>query len=264
MFVGSVGEEGNGDLRGVKALFKENTNIDAFIGLESIPMGAIVSMNTGSIRYQVTFSGPGGHSFGAFGEVPSAIHAMGRAISKISDLKVPQVPRTTFNVGIVKGGTSVNTISPDASMEIDMRSDGGKELEDLHKKVLGLIRQAVDEENKSIGKNLVNVTFKKIGERPGGMTPYQSPIIQASLQSLRALGQKELLLAGSSTNAGVPISLGIPTVILPPGGVFEGFHSLDEAMDPTDGYKGSQVALLTALSVAGVQGVSQPLVNKKR
>lgn len=264
MFVGSVGEEGNGDLRGVKALFKEHSNVDAFIGLESIPMGAIVLMNTGSVRYEVNFSAPGGHSFGAFGEVPSAIHAMGRAISKISDLKVPQVPRTTFNVGIVKGGTSVNTISPDASMEIDMRSDGGKELEDLHKKVLDLIRQAVDEENKSIGKNLVKVTFKKIGERPGGMTPYQSPIIQASLQSLRALGQKELLLAGSSTNAGVPISLGIPTVILPPGGVFEGFHSLDEAMDPTDGYKGSQVALLTALSVAGVQGVSQPLVNKKR
>ena len=270
MFVGSVGEEGNGDLRGVKALFRDHKNIDAFIGLESIPMGAIVSLNTGSIRYEVGFTAPGGHSFGAFGEVPSAIHAMGRAITNIANIQVPKVPRTTFNVGIVKGGTSVNTISPDAIMEIDMRSDGGKELQDLHQKVLTLIHQAVDAENKSIAKNLVSdknsvkINLKKIGERPGGMTPNTSPIIQASVESLRAMGQKELILAGSSTNAGVPISYGIPTVILPPGGVFEGFHSLDEAMDPTDGYKGSQVALLTALSVVGVKGVSQPLVNKKK
>ncbi len=272
MFVGSVGEEGNGDLRGVKALLRDHKNVDAFIGLEPIPMGAIVLLNTGSVRYEVSFSAQGGHSYTSFGEVPSAIHAMGRAIAKISEIKVPQVPRTTFNVGIVRGGTSVNTISPDAILEIDMRSDGGQELNDLHKKVLDIIGQAVKDENNSvrhgqpfmrIGTNLVKVSFKKIGDRPGGMTPHTSPIIQASLQSLRALGQKELLLAGTSTNAGVPISLGIPTVILPPGGVFEGFHSLDESLDPTDGYKGSQVGLLTALAVAGVQGVSQPLILKK-
>ena len=271
MFVGSVGEEGNGDLRGVKALLRDHKNVDAFIGLESIPMGAIVSLNTGSVRYEVSFSAPGGHSYGAFGEVPSAIHAMGRAIAKISEIKVPQVPRTTFNVGIVRGGTSVNTISPEAVMEIDMRSDSGQELNDLNKKVLDIIGQAVIDENNSVrsgsplirmGTNVVKVSLKKIGDRPGGMTPHTSPIIQASLQSLRALGQKELLLGGASTNAGVPISLGIPTVILPPGGVFEGFHSIDESLDPTDGYKGSQAALLTALAVVGVQGVSQPLIPK--
>jgi tripeptide aminopeptidase len=272
MFVGTVGEEGNGDLRGVKALLRDHRNVDAFIGLESIPMGAIVLLNTGSVRYEVSFSSPGGHSYGAFGEVPSAIHAMGRAIAKISDIKVLQVPRTTFNVGIVRGGTSVNTISPDAVMEIDMRSDGGQALDDLHKKVLDIIGQAVNDENNLLRPgqpflrtvaNLVKVSLKKIGDRPGGMTPHTSPTIQASIESLRALGQKELLLAGTSTNAGVPISLGIPTVILPPGGVFEGFHSLDESLDPTDGYKGSQVGLLTALAIAGVQGVSQPLINKK-
>jgi len=134
MFVGSVGEEGNGDLRGVRALLKENKNVDAFIGLEPIPLGAVVSLNTGSVRYEVSFSAPGGHSYGAFGLVPSAIHAMGRAISNIAKLQVPSVPRTTFNVGIVKGGTSVNTISPDATMEIDMRSDGTKELQASSKK----------------------------------------------------------------------------------------------------------------------------------
>lgn len=264
MFVGSVGEEGNGDLRGVKALFKDHKNIDAFIGLESIPMGAVVSLNTGSVRYEVNFSAPGGHSYGAFGDVPSAIHAMGRAIAKIAEIKAPQTPRTTYNVGIVRGGTSVNTISPDAVMEIDMRSDGMKELQDLHKKVLSLIQQAVDEENKFIGKNMVSVSLKKIGERPGGMTPADSPIVQAALQSLRVRGEKALMLVGSSTNAGVPISYGVPTIILPPGGKFEGFHALNEAMDPTDAYKGAQVALLTALAVAGVEGVSQPLIKKNK
>ena len=264
MFVGSVGEEGNGDLRGVKALFRDHKNIDAFIGLESIPMGAIVILNTGSVRYEVSFSAPGGHSFGAFGEVPSAIHAMGRAISKIADVKVPKNPRTTFNVGVVRGGTSVNTISPDAVMEIDMRSDGGKELNELHRKVLALVQQAVDEENKIIGKNLVTVNFKKIGDRPGGMTKHDSPLVQAALQSLRVLGEKEFLLAGASTNAGVPISLGVPTIILPPGGKFEGFHALNEAMDPTDAYKGAQVALLTALAAVGVEGVSQPVIRKNK
>ena len=264
MFVGSVGEEGNGDLRGVKALFRDHKNIDAFIGLESIPMGAVVPLNTGSVRYEVNFSAPGGHSYGAFGDVTSAIHAMGRAIAKIADIKAPQTPRTTYNVGIVRGGTSVNTISPDAVMEIDMRSDGVKELQDLHKKVLSLIQQAVDEENKFIGKNMVSVKFKKIGERPGGMTPPDSPIVQAALQSLRVRGEKPLMLVGSSTNAGVPISNGVPTIILPPGGKFEGFHALSEAMDPTDAYKGAQVALLTALAVAGVEGVSQPVVKKNK
>lgn len=261
MFVGSVGEEGNGDLRGVKALFRDHKHIDAFIGLEPIPMGAIVILNTGSVRYEVSFSAPGGHSFGAFGEVPSAIHAMGRAISKIADIKVPSTPRTTFNVGIVRGGTSVNTISPDAVMEIDMRSDGGKELNELHRKVLALVQQAVDEENKAIGKSLVTVSFKKIGDRPGGMTKHDSPLVQAALQSLRVLGEKEMLLAGASTNAGVPISLGVPTIILPPGGKFEGFHALTEAMDPTNAYKGAQAALLTALTAVGVEGVSQPAIK---
>lgn len=264
MFVGSVGEEGNGDLRGVKALFRDHKNIDAFIGLESIPMGAVLILNTGSVRYEVTFSAPGGHSYGAFGEVPSAIHAMGRAIAKIADIKVPKTPRTTYNVGIVRGGTSVNTISPDAVMEVDMRSDGAKELQDLNKRVLSLIQQSVDEENKFIGKNMVSVTFKKIGERPGGMTPHDSSIVQIALQSMRVLGQKELLLAGGSTNAGVPVSLGVPTVILPPGGKFEGFHALTEAMDPTDGYKGAQIALLTALASVGVEGGSQPLIKKNK
>lgn len=211
----------------------------------------------------MTFSAPGGHSYGAFGEVPSAIHAMGRAIAKIADIKVPKTPRTTYNVGIIRGGTSVNTISPDAVMEVDMRSDGTKELQDLHKRVLLLIQQSVDEENKFIGKNMVSVTFKKIGERPGGMTPHDSSIVQIALQSMRVLGQKELLLAGGSTNAGVPVSLGVPTVILPPGGKFEGFHALTEAMDPTDGYKGAQIALLTALASVGVEGGQSTIDQKK-
>lgn len=263
MFVGSVGEEGNGDLRGVKALFKTYKNIDAFIGMESIPMGFIVPLNTGSLRYEVKFTGKGGHSYGDFGEVPSALHAMGRAIAEIADIKPTTIPRTTYNIGIVKGGRSVNTISPDATMEIDIRSDSAEELKKLNEKILAILQKATETENKNIGQNPLTVTINKIGDRPSGMTPAQSPLIQSALASLRAMGQKEQMLIGSSTNAGIPISLNIPTIIIPPGGKFEGFHALTEAMDPTDGYKGAQIGLLTTLSAVGVAGVSQPILMLK-
>jgi acetylornithine deacetylase/succinyl-diaminopimelate desuccinylase-like protein len=260
IFVGSVGEEGNGDLRGMRAFFKEHTNIDAMLGLEATPVGVVSPLNTGSIRYEVKYSAPGGHSYGAFGEVPSAIHAMGRAIAMIADINAPKVPRTTYNVGIVDGGRSVNTISPDATMEVDMRSDGVNELKAIEKKILAMIEKSVVLENKRFGGQALTVSIKKIGERPGGLTPSAHPLIQAALGSMRALGQKELMTVGLSTNAGIPLSLNIPTIIMGPGGKFEGFHAMNEAMDPKDGYKGSQIALLTALSLVGVEGVSKPVI----
>ena len=263
LFVGTVGEEGNGNLRGARALLKEYPNADAFIGFEPLTSGYIVPLNTGVYRYEVKYSGLGGHSFAAFGTVPSAIHPMGRAIANIANIKVPKNPRTTYNVGIVRGGRSVNTISPDAIMEIDMRSTDQKQLDILDKKIKGIINKSVEDENKFIGANPLTVTINKIGERAAGMTPNNSPLIQAALGSMRAMGQKEEMLIGGSTNAEVPISLNIPTIIISPGGTFEGFHALTEAMDPKDSYKGSQIALITALTAVGVQGVSKPVIIKK-
>lgn len=264
MIVGSVGEEGNGDLNGVKALFNENT-IDAYLGLEAVPVGVVVPMNTATFRYEVKYTAPGGHSYGAFGQVPSAIHAMGRAIADIANIKAKTVPRTTYNVGVVSGGRSVNTISPDATMEIDLRSDSAQELSVLDKKVLAIIQKSVDDENKFIGKGqLVTVSIKKIGDRPGGMTPNNAPIIQAALGSIRAMGQKEVMMIGIGSNAGVPISKNIPAIVISPGGTFEGFHALNEGMDPTNSYIGSQIGLITALSLAGVADVSTPVISVKK
>lgn len=262
--LGSVGEEGNGDLRGVKQFFKDHPSVDAYLGIESIPFGAVVSRNTGSQRFEVTYKGPGGHSFAAFGEVPSAIHALGRAIAKIGDLKVPQQPRTTFNVGIIGGGRSVNTIADQATMEIDIRSDGAAELKKVTQQVLAIVRGAADEENRRWRKKTLAVAVKQIGDRPGGMTSPDSVLIQASLAGIRAVGQKELILAAASTNAGIPISLGIPAIQVGPGGKLWGFHALDEGMDPAGAYKGIQAAFLATLNLLGVEGVTPPAMPKRR
>lgn len=263
IFLGSVGEEGNGDLRGVKAFFKDHPSIDAYLGIESIPFGSLAVQNAGSRRFEVTYKGPGGHSYAAFGVVPSAIHAMGRAIAEISDLQVPVDPKTTFNVGIVKGGRSVNTISDEAVMEIDIRSTGSKELEQTVAKVLSIIDKSAAAENKRWNKNTLQVTVKQIGDRPGGTTPTNSMLIQAALGGMRAVNQPELIMFGASTNSGIPISLGIPAIQVGPGGKFWGFHALSEGMDPKGAYIGIQAAMLTALSLVGVEGVSSPLMPIK-
>src|SRR6185503_17026178 len=145
--VGSVGEEELGDLRGVKALFRDDKAIDGFISLDGVGLGRIVNHATGSHRFLVDFKGPGGHSFSAFG-LPSAIHAMGRAIAKIGELRPPEEPKTTFTVGIVKGGTSVNAIAGDATMSIDIRSNGQDALVNFEKLVVNAINEAVAEENR--------------------------------------------------------------------------------------------------------------------
>ena len=260
MFTGTCGEEGNGDLFGVKGLVRDTPNIAAFIGFEPLPLGAISTQNTASIRYEVRYSAPGGHSFAAFGNVPSAIHAAGRAVAAISDLKTPADPRTTFTVGILTGGRSVNTIAPDARMEIDMRSNGMAELRAVERQVLEMVQKAADDENKRWGVDTLKVATKKIGERPGGMTPSDSPLVQASLAAIRATGNKELAIVGVSTNAGVPLAAGIPTAIIAPGGQMYGFHALSEAIDPKGTWQGAQTALLTILATVGVDGLTEPLV----
>ena len=263
VFVGSVGEEGNGDLRGVKHLFKDNTTISGVVILEAAPLPVIAIMNTGSNRFQIDFQGPGGHSYAAFAQVPSAIHAQGRFIAKVADLQVPAKPKTTFTVGLVSGGRSVNTIAPNASLEIDIRSNGNAELETTTKQVLAFAQQSVAEENKRWGTNSLSVSIKQIGARPGGMTSPESIIVQTWMAAAEAQGVKPMLLAGASTDAGVPISLGIPTIVMGFGGKTGGFHSLNENWDPTNAYKGVQLSFLTTLAMVGVDGISEPLIQMR-
>src|SRR5215216_650353 len=146
-FIGDVGEEGPGNLRGMRHLFGKELKgkVDYFISVDDSGLG-IASRAVGSYRYRVTYKGPGGHSYGAFG-IPNPVHALGRAIAGISDIEVPMTPKTTFNVGVIQGGTSVNSISGEASMEVDMRSEDAKSLADINAKVLRILRDALTAEN---------------------------------------------------------------------------------------------------------------------
>ncbi len=140
MLAGTVGEEELGNLRGVKALFRDHADIDGFISIDGLGITRVVNQATGSHRYEFTCKGPGGHSFAEFG-LPSAIHAMGRAIAKISELQPPSDPKTTFTVGTVSGGTSVNAIAAEARMAVDMRSNSEQELLKLEARLLELVRR---------------------------------------------------------------------------------------------------------------------------
>lgn len=262
LFVGNVGEEELGNLRGMKRIFADHLDIDGMVGLEPAPDGSVLILGTGSHRYEVSFKGPGGHSYGAFGQVPSAIHGMGRAIAKIADVKTPSFPKTTFTVGTVSGGTSVNTIAPEARMAVDIRSDQMEPLLETEKKILAAIDEAVIEENKRWNVNTLSVSTKLIGDRPGGKTPPDSVIVEAATRANASFGHKTLL-SGASTDANVPMSLGIPAIIVGGGGKTGGFHAMSEWIDVTDAWKGAQNSLVTVLGLVGVQGVTQPLLEKR-
>jgi di/tripeptidase len=179
-------------------------------------------------------------------------------ITKIADYKLPEFPKTTVNVGIVKGGRSVNTIAPDASIEIDIRSNGGEELKVVTKQVLQFVDQAVAEENQRWGKQSLTASLKQIGARPGGMTLPEQPIVHSWLAASSRLGIQPFILGGGSTDGAIPISLGIPTIVLGFGGKTFGFHAMDESWIPTNAYRGVQVSFLSVLAMAGVEGISAP------
>ena len=262
VFVGNVGEEGLGNLRGMKAVFRDMPDIDAMLGLEPGAQNRVTTGGTGSHRYDVTFKGPGGHSFGAFGQVPSAIHAMGRSISKIGDVRPPEEPKTTFTVGTVKGGTSVNAIAGDATLALDIRSNSADTLAAVEKELMAAIALGVDEENARWGTQ-ARITFETrlIGDRPAGHTPEDAVIVQVAQAALKANGKMPELRT-SSTDANVPMSLGVPAIILASGGKNGSTHALGEWFDPTDEWVSAQIGLTVALALVGVQDVSAPLLVK--
>ena len=257
LFIGNVGEEGPGDLRGMKYLFGEGeyaSRITSFISVESGGQSSITNGALGSIRYRVRFRGPGGHSYGAFGLVSPAF-AMGNAIRKFSMISVPEDPKTTFNVGIVDGGTSVNSIPFESSMDVDMRSESRDELDTLVEAFRGLMQEAVDEENavRSGAEGRIELDMTLIGDRPSGETPASAPIVRAAVQAFQAFGFRPALRI-SSTDANVPISMGIPAITIGRGGLGGRSHSLDEWVDakkaPT--VRGLQVVLTTILAIGGM------------
>src|SRR5579864_8154977 len=249
-FVADTGEEGLGDLRGTKNLFADTLKgqIDKFISVDGTGL-SITNIGVGSYRYRVTFKGPGGHSFGAFG-MANPIQAMGRAIAKIDAFEVPSKPKTTFNVGRVGGGTSVNAIPFECWMEVDMRSADKDSLETVHAKYKTAVKEAVEEENRRWNnRGPVTGSAELVGLRPAGSTPPDSPIIQTTVAVSKIFGFDGKLREGS-TDSNVPMNLDIPAVTIGGGGIGTGAHSLNEAFDTKDSYIGTQRALLLAAALA--------------
>ena len=249
-FVADTGEEGLGDLRGTKELFNVTLKgqIDKFISVDGSGL-SITTTGVGIYRYRATFKGPGGHSFGAFG-LANPIQAMGRAIAKIDAFEVPTKPKTTFNVGRVGGGTSVNAIPFESWMEVDMRSADKDSLETINAKYKVAVQEAVDEENKRFkGRGPVTVDNAVVGYRPAGSTPADSAIVKTAIAVTKLFGGPGDT-GESSTDSNVPMNLGIPAVTIGAGGRGTGSHALDETYNTKDSYLGTQRGLVLAVALA--------------
>src|SRR5688572_25720751 len=249
-FVATVGEEGLGDLRGVKALVAETLQgrIDYFVALDGSGT-SITNVGVGSRRYRVAFRGAGGHSYNNFGRA-SPVNALGRAIALISDIQVPSAPRTTFNVGRVGGGTAVNALPEEAWMEVDLRSADPAALARLDKSVQRMLMQAAATENARWKQNgPVTVTIERVGDRPGGRTDERSRIVQAAVAASKTLKLRARLVE-NSTDANVPMQLGIPAIAIGAGGSGANAHSLAETFDSTGSASGTARALLLTISLS--------------
>jgi acetylornithine deacetylase/succinyl-diaminopimelate desuccinylase-like protein len=201
--VANVGEEGLGNLRGIRAAVERYRDVlGAVIAIEGHNLGRVTHAAVGSKRWRITVNGPGGHSWGAFGQ-PSAIHGLSRIVAAIAALSVPEHPKTTFNIGMIDGGVSINTIAPTASALVDMRSIDPGSLDELSERVGTIARTA--------GGDGLTTSIEVLGERPAGQTPREHPLAQAAGDAVRAIGIDPIYDA-SSTDANIPISLGIPSV----------------------------------------------------
>jgi len=258
IFVGIVGEEGPGNLRGVRHLYDSELKgkIDYFIAVDGAGLD-LVTRAVGSKRYRITYKGPGGHSYGAFG-IPNPIHALGRAIAAISDIDVPSDPRTTFNVGIIGGGTSVNSIPFEAVAEVDMRSESPLALDRLELRVMRAFRNALEAENARwtgarAQQAQLSLVIDSIGIRPAGSQPDTAVIVRAAIGAAESLGFT-VRTGASSTDANVPLGRGLPGISMDAGGRGSGAHSLDEWYeDGQRGWLGPQWIADTVTSLAGLK-----------
>ena len=263
----TVGEEGPGDLRGAKHFFKKHDSIDAFISIDIDVPNEIIYQATGSLRYIYTFNGMGGHSYSDFGK-PSAVHAAARAVTYIADIVTPSDPKTTFNVGVINGGTIPTAIAEKAMIYVDMRSTDPNELKKIELNINACVQTAIDDENNRwavSSKNDAAITFSAElkGDRPAGKQSISSEPVIVAEEVARALGLNPLLSEPASTDINVPLSLGIPAIAIGGGGKAYNQHSLTEHFDPTDSHLGTQRAFITVLALLGVTGLTQPLLKKR-
>lgn len=264
VFVGTLGEEGNGDLRGCKALFAAPNDYDGMLAIDSANVHRLCRGGIGCKRYRVIFEGLGGHSLHKFGIVVSAIHGLARAITKVDDLVPPTTPKCTFNFGVIKGGTSINAIAARAEAELDIRSEDQNTLQTFVDKVLATIKEACEEENKrwaAEGENAVKVRFEQIGDRPAGVNPDDASVIQAGFGSMNALGISLDKYPFAATDQNVPLSYGLPATTLGAGGTEGNNHALGEWWDSTNAWQSPQLIILTALTLVGLAEKTEPVLE---
>lgn len=239
-FVANVGEEGLGDLRGMRAVVERlRTRIGGVIVIEGCDFGSLHHQAIGVRRFRIEANGPGGHSWGNFG-TPSAIHILVRLAARLTELQVPVSPRTTFNIGMISGGTSVNTIAHHASMLLDLRSVSSAVLSDLVSEVYRLVEEA------TLDQPEVHVQISKVGDRPSGAIPREHPLVQAAVAAYQMVGA-QISFQQSSTDANIPLSLGIPAICV---GLTDGgnAHRTDEYILPMNLGRGMQALLLLSLA----------------
>ncbi len=255
LFIGNVGEEGLGDLRGVKHLFRDGApRIDTLIAVDGGETDRIVFGGVGSHRYRITFRGPGGHSWGAFGKA-NPHHALGRAIA-LFDQNAPAVTttgeKTSYNIGRVGGGTSINSIPFESWMEVDMRSGSQAKLDEIDAVLQAAVEQALEEENDGRAEGeALTVDVERVGTRPAAKGDPQAPLVQRAVAATRAYGvEPELRI--SSTDANLPISIGVPAITMSRGGTGGDAHAPSEWWQNDDGHVAMQIGILTLLAEAGL------------
>jgi tripeptide aminopeptidase len=245
LLTGNVGEEGLGNLRGIREVLASRADVGAVVALEGHNLGRVTHVAVGSRRFRISVKGPGGHSWGDFGR-PNAIHGLSKLIAELDAIPLPRSPKTTLNIGMISGGVSVNTIAPEASCLLDLRSIDESALRRLSERVTRL----VDRSNRA---DSTEYTAESIGERPAGVVAVDSPIVQIAANTLAALGLEPSFDA-SSTDANVPIAAGIPAVCvgLTTGG---NVHRTDEYIDLEPVSMGvTQLALLTIALAESLSG----------
>ena len=257
LFVGTVGEEGAGDLCGVRYFFNEGKYKDrtkAFFSVDGVDPSQITHIGVGSKRYRATFKGPGGHSYGAFGIV-NPMAAMGKAVADLYTVQVPTSPKVTYSASITGGGTSVNAIPDKVFTDFDMRSADAGELAKLETRFKSIMDEAVAHENKARSTRFgpVSVELTSIGDRPAGQTALTAPLVADTAAVITALGFKPTFNA-SSTDANAPMAKGIPAITIGSGGSGGRAHSLEEwiDVDKDASVRGMSVGLAAILAAAGV------------
>jgi len=259
LFVADVGEEGEGNLRGMRALVDAyKKHLKYVIAIDGSATEYITTAALASRRIEITLSGPGGHSWSDFG-VPNPIHALGRGIARFVSARVPESPRTSFNVGEIEGGSSVNSIPSRVQMKVDLRSESEAELAKLESFLRESIQSGIDEEMSAArdrgmagNASMLDLKINVLGVRPAGELPENSPLLAAVLAADTRLGNRSRR-ERSSTDANIPLSVGIPAISLGAGGRSGGAHTLEEWYEPTNRELGLQRVALTVLAVAGLE-----------